>query len=340
MRIKWEEKMKLLQKKIAVWLTLGVMAIAASMPAAKAQDRIELPIATFPFPSVSNIIADIIIAKEYDKSNGLQVKPIVYGTGGALWAGLAKGEIPVHNMSPFQLQKMRGDDVPIVMFATLLRMNALQVVTRNPEVKSFADLKGRTFAGTVAFAEFSYLEIYSRTIGMNLREDVNIVDANPSLAQAQLQANRVDAIMVWEPAATNVLNSYDDVRVILKGDEAWTSVTGDPGWELDLVVRTDYLENNPGVLSKLINMYKQAGDFIAENPQEADSLITSDNYASKGVPPGTILQAVEEGRLIYDVRPSWEQTANAQIWKMLEAGLKYDLIPALPEKDAVLSAPR
>ena len=77
------------------------------------------------------------------QANGLKAKPIIYGTGGALWAGLAKGEIPVHNMSPFQLQKMRSDGVPIVMVGTLLRMNALQVITRNPEVKTFADLKGR-----------------------------------------------------------------------------------------------------------------------------------------------------------------------------------------------------
>ena len=71
-----------------------------------------MPIATFPFPSVSNIIADIILAKGFDKANGLQAKPILYGTGGALWAGLAKGEFPVHNMSPFQLQKMRADGYP------------------------------------------------------------------------------------------------------------------------------------------------------------------------------------------------------------------------------------
>ena len=98
------------------------IAAAATVASTAARADTELPIATFPFPSVSNIIADIILAKGFDKANGLTAKPIVYGTGGALWAGLAKGEIPVHNMSPFQLQKMRSDGVPIVMFGTLLRM--------------------------------------------------------------------------------------------------------------------------------------------------------------------------------------------------------------------------
>lgn len=315
------------------------VAAAATVASTAARADVDLPIATFPFPSVSNIIADIILAKGFDKANGFTAKPIVYGTGGALWAGLAKGEIPVHNMSPFQLQKMRADGVPIVMFGTLLRMNALQVVTRNPEVKTFADIKGRTFAGTVAFAEFSYLQIYARTIGFDLLKDAKVVDANSALAQAQLEANRVDAIMSWEPAVTNILRKNPDVRVILKGNEAWTQVTGDPGWELDLVVRSDFVKDNPGVMPKLIAMYKQAGDFIRTNTEEADAIVSSGKYASKGVPAGSIAEAVKANRLIYDVRPAWEKTANEQIWKMLDAGLKYSLIPALPEKGSVQNQP-
>ena len=315
------------------------VAAAATVVSTAARADVDLPIATFPFPSVSNIIADIILAKGFDKANGFAAKPIVYGTGGALWAGLAKGEIPVHNMSPFQLQKMRADGVPIVMFGTLLRMNALQVVTRNPEVKTFADIKGRTFAGTVAFAEFSYLQIYARTIGFDLLKDAKVVDANSALAQAQLEAHRVDAIMSWEPAVTNILRKNPDVRVILKGNEAWKQVTGDPGWELDLVVRSDFVKDNPGVMPKLIAMYKQAGDFIRTNTEEADAIVSSGKYASKGVPAGSIIEAVKANRLIYDVRPAWEKTANEQIWKMLDAGLKYSLIPALPDKGSVQNQP-
>jgi hypothetical protein len=63
--------------------------------------------------------------------------------------------------------------------------------------------------------------------------------------------------------------------------------------------------------------------------------VASGKYASKDVPTGTIIDAVAADRLIYDVRPSWEPTANAQLWKMLEVGLKYNLIPGLPDKAAI-----
>jgi NitT/TauT family transport system substrate-binding protein len=312
-------------------LAVGVLSLSSHASA-----QTPFPIATFPFPSVSNIIADIIMAKGFDTANGIKVAPVVYGTGGALWAGLAKGEIPGHNMSPFQLQKMRADDVPIVLYGTLLQMTALQVVSNNPEIKTFADLKGRTFAGTVAFAEFSYLQIYARTLGIEMTKDMKIVDANSALAQAQLQAKRVDAIMVWEPAATSVLKKHPDVRVILKGDDAWKAVTGNVGWELDLVIRTDFLEKNPGALPRVLKMYQDAANFVRTNPEEADTIVSSGKYASKGIEPGIILTGVKAGRLIYDVQPTWEPAVNAEIWKMLEAGLKYNQIPALPDKQAVM----
>jgi ABC-type nitrate/sulfonate/bicarbonate transport system substrate-binding protein len=129
------------------------------------------------------------------------------------------------------------------------------------------------------------------------------------------------------------------VRVILKGNEAWKQVTGDPGWELDLVVRSDFIKDNPAVVPKLLAMYKQAGDFIRTNTEEADAIVSSGKYASKGVPAGSIIEAVKANRLIYDVRPAWEKTANEQIWKMLDAGLKYNLIPALPDKGSVPNQP-
>ena len=60
----------------------------------------KLPIVAFPFPSLANLTADIIIGKGFDKANGFAAEPVSYGTGGALWAGVAKGELPTHSMSP------------------------------------------------------------------------------------------------------------------------------------------------------------------------------------------------------------------------------------------------
>jgi ABC-type nitrate/sulfonate/bicarbonate transport system substrate-binding protein len=264
---------------------------------------------------------------------------VTFGTGGALWAGVAKGEVLAHSMSPFQLQKMRADGVPIALYGTLVGMSTIQVITRNPDVKKFSDLKGRTFAATVAFAEFAYLQIYAKRLGFDLRRDVSIVDATTALAQAQLQANRVDAIMAWEPSATMVLNQMPDAKVVLKGDEAWKFVTGEPGWNLLLFVRTDLVKDKPDILPRLIKMYRDFAEFVTNNPDEADAIISSNKYFSKNLPAGTIASAVKAKRLVLDVKPAWDPAVNAQIWKMLQLGVEEGHIPSLPDKEAVISSP-
>ena len=197
----------------------GLAAMLFGLPlSGSAQEK--YPIATFPFPSITNVYADIIVAKGFDKANGYLAEPVVYGTGGALWAGLAAGEIVVHNMSPFLLQKMRSDGVDLQMFATFLGMG-WQVITTDPAIKTFAELKGRTIAATVAFSEFDYLEIYARKMGMNLRKDMSVVDATTSLMLAQLEAGRVDAILAWEPTTTMLFNKNTKAKPILYGVDAW-----------------------------------------------------------------------------------------------------------------------
>jgi len=308
--------------------------IAVPLPTA-AQEA--MPIVTFPFASLANLTADIIVAKGFDKAHGFDAKPVTYGTGGALWAGVAKGEIYQHSIGPYQLQKMAADGVPLALYATLVRMDSLQVISRNPKIKKFSDLKGGSFAATVGFAEFDYLQIYAKRLGFNLREDVTIVNATTALAQAQLEAGRVDAILAWEPSATLILGKNKDAHVVVNGEQAWRHVTGDPGWQLILFARTDYLAKSPTALGRLVKMYQDAATFVMKNPDEADDIISSNKYASKNIPKGTIAQAVKAKRLILEVTPSWEPNANKQIWRMLEVGLADGYIPKLPPPEAVIS---
>ena len=323
--------------RIAMGRLLSVFGVAAALwlpLSAPAQDK--YPIATFPFPSVTNIYADIITAKGFDKANGFRAEPVTYGTGAALWAGLAAGEIVVHNMSAFLLQKMRSDGIEIEMFSTFLGMG-WTIVTTNPGIKNFADLKGKSIAATVAFSAFDYLQIYAKKKGINLRKDISIVDATNVLMLAQLEAGRVDAILSYEPNTTMLLAKNPKAKVVLFGVDAWREVTGDLGWDLGLVVRTDYLKKNPGVLPRLLKMYRDAATFATSNPEEADRIVTSGKHFTKGIPPGTVASGLKEKRLILQVTPTWEPATNAQIWKMLQAGLDGGYIPALPAKQAVVS---
>lgn len=321
------------------WRALAAFLVAAVFAAplvARAADQV--PFAALTFPTLVNTTGDIIKAKGLDTANGIEAVPVFFGSPGAQYAAMAKGEVVAGVLSPFQLVKMRAEGVPAVIVGTLIGMQDIQVLTRTPEVKTFADIKGRTLAATVGFSEFQYIEMYARKLGLELKKDVNLVDASTSLAMAQLQAGRADAIIVWEPSATTAMRLMPDARVILTGDAAWKALAGNAGWDVILWVNQDWAKTHASVVPRLMKMYEAYGDFLNNNPDEADEIITSGKYVSKGLPPGTIAEGVKAKRLVADVHPAWDPKTNEEIWQVLKLGLENKEIDAMPGREAVMNA--
>jgi ABC-type nitrate/sulfonate/bicarbonate transport system substrate-binding protein len=315
-----------------------VFGLAVSVQTAKAQDKpLEMNFAVLTFPSMSNTIVDVIIAKGFDRANGIVAKPLLYGTAGALWAAVAKGEIQAHSLGPYTLPQIKSTGVNIAIYGTLMRLSSEQIITRNPAVKTIDDLKGKTLAAMVGFPEYDYLQMYARKQGFELGERVTVINATPALARAQLEAGRVDASMMWEPSATMVLRSNKDARVILTGDEMWHALTGTTGWQGMLFINTDFASANPGVIEKLLKVYQQAGAWLNANPDEADEIVTSNKYISKDIPKGTIADAIRNKRLYLDVQAAWDPAINKRIWDAFKLGVDYKVLKAMPPADAVIS---
>jgi NitT/TauT family transport system substrate-binding protein len=316
-------------------------ALAASLllPAgtlsAQSPMKVHLPMLTF--PSVLNTADDIIKAKGFDKSNGLDAEIVSYGTVGGEYAGVAKGEVDAGIFAPYQVAKMRADGVPIAIYASVIGMGDTQVITRNPEIKKFTDLKGHTLAATIGFSAYQYLQIYVGKFGMKLGTDIKVVDATTALAQAQLQADRVDAMLSWEPTTTRVLTQMPDARIIFNGNEGWKAVTGDVGWDIVCFISDDWVKANPGGLERMVKMYQDYSNFMNNNPEEADAIISSGKYYSKGIPAGTIATAVKAKRLVIDVHPTWEPAINKQMWQMMTLGVEQNYIKP-PEKTVIYDA--
>ena len=120
--------------------------------------------------------------------------------------------------------------------------------------------------------------------------------------------------------------------MLVSGDRIWRHVTGNPGWQLLLFANTDYVKANPGILPRLVKLYQDFGEFLNNNPDEADDIVSSNKYVSKNVPKGTISSAVKAKRLVIDVRPSWDPSVNAQIWQMMQVGLESAICRPCPRR--------
>ena len=114
----------------------------------------------------------------------------------------------------------------------------------------------------MASSEYQVTAIYGRKLGLSLGTDVTVISAPPPLAMAQLEANRVDAAMLWEPITTLVLRNNPSYRVIMSGDEAWKTITNARGWDLVLSARDDFLKSNAALVPRLIAMFQDGQKYM------------------------------------------------------------------------------
>ena len=179
----------------------GLAVVALAMPAGS-QEPIKVKISRLGFPSLTTMMVDVVKDQGFDRKHGIDLQPQSFGVISAYYAALATGELDMAPAGPHVLQKMRLEGVPIRAALTYARLNALAVITADASVKSIADLKGKSIAADMGSSEYQIMAIYGRTQGVVFGKDVTVVQAGPPLARSQLQAQRVDAAMTWEPSAS------------------------------------------------------------------------------------------------------------------------------------------
>jgi ABC-type nitrate/sulfonate/bicarbonate transport system substrate-binding protein len=292
---------------------------------AAAQELTKIKMGRLGFPSLSSILIDVVAVRGFDKKNGLDMEVSSFGAVSAHVAALATGEVEMITGGPHTFQKLMTEGVPIRITLTWARLNALAVITSDPSVKDIFDLKGKSIAADMGSSEYQIMSIYGRTKGLIFGKDVTVVQASPPLARTQLQANRVEAAMLWEPTTTLALRDNAQYRVILTGNQAWSAVANSNGWELVFAVREEFLKRNPAAVLKIQRMLRDAQEFIETNTDEADEIVVK----SIKLPKGTLAEGVKAGRVVYEILPAWE-AERPVIENMLKVAVEIGYMPKMP----------
>jgi NitT/TauT family transport system substrate-binding protein len=308
-------------------LTLGILASADS---AVGQQLTKVKMARLAFPSMSSLMLDVLKARGIDKKHGIDLETVSQSAVSVYYASIASGEAELIVGGPHVFQKMMLEGVPIKIAATWAPLNILSVITGDPAINSISDLKGKTIAADMGSSEYQITAIYGRKQGLVFGQDVTVVQAGPPLARAQLQAKRVDAAMIWEPTTTLALRDNPAFRVIMSGDAAWKAIANARGWDLVLAMRKDFLERNAQLVPRLITMFQDTQQHIRRNPDDADEIVSK----SVTLPRGIFKEAVESGRLVFEVVPAWE-AERAVIWDMFKVAVETKYLPKLPGEDAI-----
>ena len=313
----------------AICLALMLVPAAGGGPAA-AQELVKVKAARLAFPSMSSLMLDVVKERGFDKRHGIELELVSNSAVAVFYASIANGEADIIPGGPHVFQKMMLEGVPISIAATWAPLTILSVITGDPAIKSLADLKGKSMAGDMGSSEYQITSLYSRKLGLVMGNDVTVVQAAPAVARAQLQAQRVDAAMLWEPTTTLALRDNPAFRVVMSGDAAWKAIANARGWDLVLAMRQEFLAHNGALLPRLIQIFQDTQQYMRSNVDDADQIVSK----SVKLPPGIFKEAVQSGRLSFDVQPAWEAERGV-IWDMFKVAVDTGYLPKLPGDNAI-----
>ncbi|MBM3508255.1 MAG: NrtA/SsuA/CpmA family ABC transporter substrate-binding protein [Candidatus Rokubacteria bacterium] len=148
----------------------------------------------------------IAIHEKYFEKLGLEVNLVKFTSGPAQFAALAGGQIDLAwgGMGAFSLAKANGQDLHFI--SIFMDYNPLQalLVPANSPVKSIKDLVGRKVALVQGSdAHYGTLRTLAK-YGVDPKS-VNIVGMAPPQQIAAMEKGDVDAMYIWEPFITPVL---------------------------------------------------------------------------------------------------------------------------------------
>lgn len=318
---------------IAIAAAIGISS--ASFAQAPAAEAVKIRIGNLAFPSHSAMLLNLLKAKGFDRKHGLDMEVKAYGAVGAYYASAATGETDGVPGGPLVFQRMRLEGLPLRIVSTLVDMTSMSVITKDPAIKSIADLKGKTIAADMASSEYSMLSLYAKHKGVTLGKDVTVVQANPPAVRTQLLADRVDAGMSWEPTATLTMRDNASYRIIFNGKQAWRELTGKDGWLIVLALREDWLAKNAAALPRVVAALDETARFMRSNTDETDQILSQ----ALKLPAGVIKEMISAPRVVFDVRPTTDAAARETVWEIIKLAVADGYFKDPVRDQSVLYAP-
>ena len=258
---------------------------------------------TFSFPSLASAMLSIVREKQFDDAHGFRLEVQEYGNVAAYYAGLATGEVDTIAGGPHVSLRMRQQGVPIKATNTFATLASLVVLASDPGVSNLLDLRGKSLAADLSSSEYHILRLVARSQGLNLDNEVRVVQASPSVARAHLQSGEVAAILTFEPLASLALTQDPSYHPVFTAAQGWGALTEETGWLLITLVREDWLKRHPGGAQLWMAALQDAALFLREDPAASDAIVSD----ALRIPPGVFLKAMREGRIGFQIEPASQQ---------------------------------
>jgi NitT/TauT family transport system substrate-binding protein len=321
-------------KRISALAFAAALAFGAPLPAS-AQAPSKITIVVFGFPSLGAFIPPVIRAKKMDEAHGLDIE-FVERPPDAYTTQFNSGEFKVGGSAAVLtvgLADARGVKVKY-LFNLFDYWGAF--VTSRGDIKSAKDLEGKELAAAASTTNFIMSSFFAKQQGTDMAKVKVVNTATPGLVGYAL-ADRADAVQLWEPAYTLLKAKKPDIRM-LDTDMAATwkkFADGERIPYLGLAAHDDWIEANQALIPKLYATYKEAGAYIAKNPEESAKLIAPKSTPEDEAALVSLIKAND--RLGMSVVGANE--VRKQIEAVYKAGIDVGYLKVQPSSDTIYNKP-
>jgi NitT/TauT family transport system substrate-binding protein len=209
----------------------------------------------------------IASAQGFFRDAGVDVTVLEIDSGPAALAAMLRGEADV----------AMGSDVTVVLHwlarrdfaivATFARSASVsKIITRTDAgIATAADLREKR-VGTVT-GTATHFSLYAALLREGLAlEDVQVMEGTPAALPEMLRQGEVDAILIWEPFASQAKAGLEGAAMILPASGMYYAT-------VNLVARTGSAGPHPAVMRRLVQGLDAAMQFIQAHPTEAYALM-------------------------------------------------------------------
>ncbi len=263
---------------------------------------------------------------------GVQVQTQVFNAGPSAIEALIANQIDVAYVGPNPAIngyiKSNGEALRIISGAA--SGGAVFVVRNDSGIASVNDFAGKTFASPqLGNTQDVALRQYLLENGYKTKENGGTVTvlpaANPDIVTLMIK-KQIDGAWVPEPWGAKLVKEagariFVDERTLWPNGEFTTAV---------IVARTDYLNNNPDTIKKLIEAHVNETEWINSNPSMANSEFNTQlkNLSGKTIPEDELSAGFSRLKLTYD--PSKDS-----LLKMADSAYKLGYLDKEPDLSGI-----
>ncbi|HWK21816.1 MAG TPA: aliphatic sulfonate ABC transporter substrate-binding protein [Ureibacillus sp.] len=257
-------------------LVIAVLAACGNKEEENAEKESATEVRIGYFPNMTHIATIIGLEKGYfaeQFGDGVEITTNTFNDGSAFMEAMSTNSIDLGTVGPTPAINTFVKNPEHEIIAGAVNGGAVLVVGKDSGINSVEDLKGKkvavpTFGSTQDVGLMKSLQEAGLTANSTGNGDVTTIKQAPADTAALMLKGEVDAAATQEPWGVNI-ETNGNAKLLLDASQfAW----GSDSTNTVVAARKAFTSTNPELTKKALKAYKQAVDFINENPEESIQL--------------------------------------------------------------------